>query len=359
MKRACSLLLMGLMLFSLPGCSWSGPEETRADGVFKIAMAPDMGGVNDKSFNQSAWEGLKEFAAEEKNVTITYTESKQPSDFSLILDKFSDEDFDLILGMGFSMNDSVYDSALVNLDKNYAIVDFSYGEDTPNNVTCIMFRAEESAFLTGYIAGKFTKTNKLGFIGGMKNHIIYQFDYGFRAGALLAAKELGKNIDVEVQYADSFSDSAKGKAIANSMFARGCDVLFHAAGGVGYGAIEAAKEQGKFIVGVDRDQSYLAPNTVLTSAMKNVGQAVKLLAKKAMSGESTGGTTFTFGIKEGCVGIPEPGNVLPCDIYDDAINLSQNIVESTIKIRNKALKIPDSEESYREFAEELKQVEIS
>lgn len=356
MKKICSICLISLMILNLSGCNWLGPEEVKNDGVFKIAMVPDMGGVNDKSFNQSAWEGLNELVSEEKNVTITYAEAKQPADFALNLDKFSDKDLDLIFGIGFSLSDDLYESAEVNLDKNYAIIDYSFGEKTPNNVTCVIFRSEEGSFLAGYIAGKTTTTNKLGFIGGMKNPIIYQFDYGFRAGALVAAKELGKTIDFEVQYADSFSDSAKGKAMANAMFARGCDIIFHAAGGVGYGAIEAAKEKNKLIVGVDRDQSYLAPNTILTSAMKNVGQAVKIVARKIMNGENPGGKTLTFGIKDGCVGIPEPGNVLSPEIYSDAINFSKNISDSTVKIKDKTLTIPCSEEAYQTFIEELNQI---
>lgn len=352
LKKLSSLLLISLNLLSLSACSWSSQDSAKDDNIFKIAMAPDIAGVNDNSFNQSAWEGLKEFQKEE-NATVSYAESKQPGDFSLNLDKLSDGNFDLIWGIGFSMVDAVYDSAVINLDKNYAIVDYSYGENTPNNVTCVMFRAEESAFLTGYIAGKTTKTNKLGFIGGMKNQIIYQFDYGFKAGTLFAARELNKHIEFETQYANSFTDVAKGKAIAHKMYSDGCDIILHAAGGVGYGAIEYAKDNNKLMVGVDRDQSYLAPNAILTSAMKNVGQAVKIVSKRIMNGEKLGGTTLTFGIKEGCVGIPEPGDVLSKEIYSDAINLSKNIVDSTIFFKGKHLNIPYDEQTYNKFVEEI------
>lgn len=353
LKKICALFFAISLSLILSACSWSSPEETKNDGIFKIAMAPDIGGVNDKSFNQSAWEGLKELANEE-NVSVTYSESKQPSDFTLNLDKLSDNDFDLIWGIGFSMVDAVYDSATVNLDKNYAIVDYSYGSDTPNNVTCILFRAEESAFLTGYIAGKTTQTNKIGFLGGLRNPIVCQFECGYKAGAMYAAKELKKDIEVEVQYADSFSDCAKGRAIANKMYSGGCDILIHAAGGVGYGAIEYAKDNGKLIIGVDRDQSYLAPENMLTSAMKNVGQAVKIVSKKIMKGEKLGGTTLTFGIKDGCVGIPEPGKAISPKVYDDAIKLSKNINDSILTSNNKKFTIPSDDKSYETFLNELK-----
>lgn len=352
MKKIYSLILITLIFFNFSACSFENKNDSKDDGTFKIAMAPDIAGVNDKSFSQSAWEGLKEFQ-EEENATVTYSEAKQPSDFALILDKFSDKDFDLIWGIGFSLVDAIYDTATINLDKNYAIVDYTYKENTPNNVTCVMFRSEESAFLTGYIAGKTTKTNKLGFIGGMKNYIVNQFDYGFKAGALYAAHELNKNIEFETQYADSFTDVAKGKAIAGKMYGDGCDIILHAAGGVGYGAIEYAKDNNKLIIGVDRDQSDLAPDNILTSAMKNVGQAVKIVSKRIMNGEKLGGTTLTFGIKDGCVGIPPAGKILSTEIYNDAIKLSHNITDSIVKFNGKELTIPYDESGFNKFIQDL------
>lgn len=348
MKKLFSFFALMLFIIGIPGCSWEDAKSVANDGVFKIAMVPDMGGVNDQSFNQSALEGLYELR-DETGAQISYVESKQFSDFALNLDKLSDGPSDLIIGVGNVLSDAIDEVSARNLDKNYVIVDYSFGEETKNNVTGIVFRAQEGAFLVGYIAGMTTKTNKVGFVGGIKNVIIDQFQYGFEAGVLVAAKERKVNIEVINQYAESFSDAAKGKAIASRMYAIDCDVVFHAAGGVGHGVIEAAKENNKLVIGVDRDQSYLAPENVLTSAVKNVGTAVKIVAKKLMDGQEIGGQNYEFGLKEHCVGIPENHKNMSQEVYDKAISLSKLVEEEKILV-------PYDEETFKIYKENLKAV---
>ena len=354
MKKIVSTLMAAFILvFSL--CSCSIDESTAAtDGVFKVVMATDLGGINDQSFNQSAWEGLQSFN-KNTGAQVSYLESKSTSDFYSSLDKLSDEDYDLIWGIGFAMSDSIEATAKLNLDKSYAIVDFSYGNETPNNVTGVVFRAEESSFLVGYIAGKTTKTNKVGFIGGIKGDVISQFEYGFTAGVNYASKELNKNIEVVSQYAESFTDSAKGKAIATKMYNDGCDIIFHAAGGVGYGVFEAAKGySGRYVIGVDRDQSYLAPENTLTSSLKLVGNAMELISKEAMDGKEIGGKTRSFGIKEKCVGLPEHNPNINPAVYSDAMKLSEKIGVGTINISEGEVTIPYNLETYKVFTEMIK-----
>ena len=295
---------------------------------FFTAMITDGGGVNDQSFQQSAWEGMKKFAAR-TNSKVRYVECPQTADFALNIDKLADEKTDLIWGIGFKTADTIELAAKTNPELNYAIVDFSFGEKTPENVTGVVFRAEESSFLVGYIAALTTKTNSVGFVGGIKGMVIEQFEYGYRAGVAYGAKQLGKNIDVKVQYAESFTDSAKGKAIAIKMF-DSCDVVFHAAGGAGVGVIEAAKESGKWAIGADMDQSDLAPNNVLTSAIKDVGTAIDLISTKAMNGENIGGKTFYFGIKEGCVGIPSDNPNIDKKVYSLAEQVCKKIADNQI-----------------------------
>lgn len=284
-------------------CSNGGNVSTTelSDNNFFTAMITDGGGVNDQSFQQSAWEGMKQLSQETGAVT-RYVECPQASDFLINMDKLADEKINLIWGTGYKLADIIELAAKTNPELNYAIADYSYGEKTLDNVTGVVFRSQESAFVVGYIAAMTTKSNCIGFIGGIQGLVIDQFEYGYRAGVAYAAKELGKNIAVKVQYAESFSDAAKGKAIAIKMFDE-CDVLFHAAGGTGVGVIEAAKETGKFVVGADMDQSYLAPNNVITSAIKDVGKAITIVSKLVMNGENIGGRTFSFGLKENCVRI--------------------------------------------------------
>jgi basic membrane protein A len=348
MKKIVALLLAVTMAASVTACgsnagttssaaasaaassaAESKAESTPAKKDFKIAMVTDTGGVNDQSFNQSAWEGLQKLSADTK-AAVKYSESKQESDYATNLDKAADDGNNLIWGIGFAMADAVVNSAKQNPDISYAIVDNSYGDKTPSNVTGVMFRAQEPSFLVGYIAAKTTKTGKVGFVGGMTGNIIDQFEYGYKAGVAYAAKELGKKITVDSQYAESFTDASKGKAIAQKMFSGGCDIVFHAAGGVGMGVIEAAKEANKFAIGVDRDQAYLAPKNVLTSALKLVNQAVELVSKEAIDGKEIGGKTYTYGLTEDAVGIPKEHTLMGDATYNAAIALESKIKDKTI-----------------------------
>jgi basic membrane protein A len=306
----------------------SKASSTAAKKDFKVAMVTDTGGVADQSFNQSAWEGLQKLK-KDTGTEVKYSESKQESDYATNLDKAADDGNNLIWGIGFAMAGAITNSAKQNPDISYAIIDNAY-DKTPSNVTGVVFRAQEPSFLVGYIAGKTTKTNKVGFVGGITGVVIDQFEYGYKAGVAYAAKELKKTITVDAQYAESFSDSAKGKAIANKMYSGGCDVVFHAAGGVGVGVIAAAKEANKYVIGVDRDQSSLAPKNVITSALKLVNQAVELVSKDAIAGKEIGGKTFTYGLTEDAVGIPTEHSLIGDATYNAAIALEAKIKDKTI-----------------------------
>lgn len=361
MKKAKSLLAMllaGTMALAAAGCGGSpsssaGAASEAASAAaseaagstaatedptggkgkgYKIHMVTDTGGVNDQSFNQSSWEGLQ---ALEKQIgaKVGYTESKQEADYATNLDKAVDADAQLIWGIGFAMADAVGAASKSNPDIHYAIVDNGYDAKTMgSNVTGVMFRAQEPSFLVGYIAGKTTKTNKVGFVGGIASDIISQFEFGYKAGVDYAAKELGKTITVQAQYAESFGDAAKGKSIANGMFSSGCDIVFHAAGGTGTGVIEAAKDagKGKYAIGVDRDQAYLAPENVLTSAIKKVHMAVESVSMDIINGKDVSGKTVEYGLTEDAVGIPEEHKLMGDDTYNAAMKVQEDIKSGKI-----------------------------
>lgn len=336
MKKGIALLMSTVIVMSaMVGCTskpnTSSIKQNTANKKYNVAMVTDTGGVSDQSFNQSSWEGLQQLS-KKKGAKISYLESKQESDYATNLDKLADSNNNLIWGIGFAMSDAVLNAAKANKDINYAIVDNSYGDKTPSNVAGVTFKAQESSFIVGYIAGKTTKTNRVGFVGGIKSPVIDQFQYGYQAGVLYAAKESGKPINVDVQYAESFSDASKGKAIAQKMFSSGDDIVFHASGGTGVGVIEAAKEANKFAIGVDRDQSYLAPNNVLTSALKLVNIAVEKVSEDAMNGSKIGGKTYTYGLKEGAVGIPTTNKNVSPAVYDAAIKLESKIKDGSIVV---------------------------
>ena len=315
----------------LVGCSSSA--DTNED-TFKIAMVTDVAGVNDQSFNQSAWEGLQK-AEKELGVEVSYRESNQESDYMTNIESLVDEDTDLIVGVGMKLASAVEESAKLYPEQKFVIVEEDLGVEF-KNVQSVLFNAQEAAYLVGLVAGKTTKTNDIGFIGGMQIPVIETFQYGFMAGV----KAANKDANIQVQYANSFTDQAKGKAIANQMYSNGADIVFTCGGDVGTGAIEAAKENGKYAIGVDRDQSDLAPENVLTSAIKRVDAGVFETVKSYVNGTFEGGTTTTYGLEENAVGVPDTTkNLVSQDILD--------LVEETItKLKNKEITVPKNEEEY-------------
>lgn len=330
-KKIATLAMATVVSASLlVGCS--GNNESASDDKITVAMITDVAGVNDQSFNQSAWEGLQR-AEKELGIEVKYLESKQDSDYATNIETLVDEDVDLILGVGMKLADAIKEGSELYPEQNFVLVD---EEIDAKNVKNILFKAEESAYLAGLIAGKTTKTNNVGFIGGMELPVIDTFKYGYMAGVKAANPEA----KVQAQYANSFTDQAKGKAIANQMYTNGADIVFTCGGDVGTGAIEAAKENGKFAIGVDRDQSDLAPQNVLTSAIKRVDAGVFETVKSYVNGTFEGGTTTTYGLEENAVGVPDTTkNLVSQDILD--------LVEETItKLKNKEITVPKNEEEY-------------
>lgn len=331
-KKLATLAMATVVSTSLlVGCS--GNNESAENDKITVAMITDVAGVNDQSFNQSAWEGLQR-AEKELGVEVKYLESKQDSDYATNIETLVDEDVDLILGVGMKLSDAIKEGSELYPDQNFVLVD----EELPgiDNVKSILFNAQESAYLAGLVAGKMTKTNNVGFIGGMELPVIDTFKYGFMAGV----KAANPNIKVQSQYANSFTDQAKGKAIANQMYSNGADIIFTAGGDVGTGAIEAAKENGKFAIGVDRDQSDLAPENVLTSAIKRVDVGVYETVKAFVDGTFEGGTTTVYGLEENAVGIPDTTkNLVSQEILD-------YVKEQTEKLQSGEIVAPKNEEEY-------------
>ena len=330
-KKIATLAMATVVSASLlVGCS--GNNESASDDKITVAMITDVAGVNDQSFNQSAWEGLQK-AEKELGIEVKYLESKQDSDYATNIETLVDEDVDLILGVGMKLADAIKEGSELYPDQNFVLVD---EEIDASNVKNILFKAEESAYLAGLIAGKTTKTNNVGFIGGMELPVIDTFKYGYMAGV----KAANPDAKVQAQYANSFTDQAKGKAIANQMYTNGADIVFTCGGDVGTGAIEAAKENNKYAIGVDRDQSDLAPENVLTSAIKRVDAGVFETVKSYVNGTFEGGTTTTYGLEENAVGVPDTTkNLVSQDILD--------LVEETItKLKNKEITVPKNEEEY-------------
>lgn len=323
----------------LTGCSaQKSTSESKYD--YKIAMVTSASGINDQSYNQLAWEGMQELSAK-YGIETNYIELNQLSDVYMDLDILADNGAGLLWSLGSESNDALTQAAKANPDLNYVIVDYAY-DVPPKNVTALQFRSAESSFLVGYIAAAVSKTGRVGFLGGLENEVIEQFEYGYRAGAIYGGKKYGKDIVIDTQYAETFSDAAKGRAITQRMKSDGCDVIFQAAGVTGQGMIEAAAEEGIWAIGVDRDQSYLAKDTVLTSALKNTDKGVMHLSEEYMSGKKIGGQNVIYGLKEGAVGIPEDHPNYSDEIYNEAMDIKDKIINGDIVP-------PGTKEEYADF----------
>ncbi len=300
----------------------------------KVEMVTDVGGVNDQSFNELSWAGMQVLGSEH-GYDVAYLESKQDSDYKTNLDKAVDDGSELVWGVGFLMGDAMLEAAETYPDVKFAIIDNTYA-DNPANLTGVAFKQEECSFAVGYIAARMSKAGKVGFIGGIDSEVMQQFEQGYYAGIEYANKEKGLSVTYEGQWTDSFSDAALGKSTAEKQIANGCDVIYHAAGGVGAGMIEACKEAGIWAIGVDQDQSFLAPDTVITSALKRVDQAIINISTGLLEGDLKGGENITLGAAEDAVGIAPTHDLLPDEIYNDALAVIEKIKEGEIVVPKSA-----------------------
>ncbi|MGV3081087.1 BMP family lipoprotein [Streptococcus dysgalactiae] len=345
-KKVMSLGLVSTALLTLGACG-NRSAQKEADNSLKVAMITNQTGIDDKSFNQSAWEGLQAWGKENnlsKGKGYDYFQSANESEFTTNLDSAVSSGYNLVFGIGFPLHDAVEKAATDNPDSQFAIVDDVI--EGKKNVASITFSDHEAAYLAGVVAAKTTKTKQVGFVGGMEGVVVKRFEKGFEAGV----KSVDDTIKVRVSYAGSFADAAKGKTIAAAQYAEGADVIYQAAGGTGAGVFNEAKSLNEkrdeadkvWVIGVDRDQSEdgkytskdgKSSNFVLTSSIKEVGQALVKVATKTAKGKFPGGQVTTFGLKEA-------GVTLTTDALSDetkaAVEAAKKaIIEGTVTVPEK------------------------
>lgn len=341
-KKIVTIAMAGIMTASfLTGCGSNTESTNNGSDKVTVAMVSDVAGINDQSYNQSAWEGL-ERAKKELGIEIKYLESQQDSDYATNVETLADEEVDLIIGVGSKLADTIKDAAENYPDQKFAIIDETYDE-IPSNVKSVLFESEQASYLVGLIAGKMSETKNVGFIGGLDIPVINTFKYGYMAGV----KAADANCEIQAQYANSFNDQAKGKAITNQMISKGADVVFTAAGDVGTGSMEAIKEANKYGIGVDRDQSDLAPQNILTSAIKRVDVGMYETVKELVEGKFQGGTSTTYGLEQNGIGIADTtSNLVPQDVLDF-------VNEKIEELKAGKISVPKTEEEYNEFIKSL------
>ena len=307
-KKLKILMLSATMLIGsigLAGCSKKDANVGNDANFTKVVLILDEGGVNDASFNQSAWEGALKAKKEHGNVDVSFIESKSENEYLSNVETAIDQEADLIIGVGFKLASVIDEAAKAYPNQKFAAIDCSYEEIQPN-VQPILFNEQQSGYITGLIAGKMTETNVLSFLGGMDVPSCSSFKVGFEKGV----KEVNPDATVLCQYANSFSDAAKGKAIAEQMILNNSDIIFSAAGGCNIGAIEAAKENNVKIIGVDMPSNHIAPDTIITSALKRVDVGVQSAIEDVISEQFQGGKVKIFDLSNNGVGY-ERTDLLP------------------------------------------------
>jgi basic membrane protein A len=283
------------------GGGGGGGGEEQAESI-KAGVVTDIGGLNDRSFNALANKGIKR-AESELGVETRVLISESNGDYVPNLTTLAQQQFDLIIPVGFLMADAVNTVASQLPDAQFAIVDFSAAllEDKPKNVQGLLFRENEAGYLAGYLAGLWAKDNDattVSTVGGQKIPPVDGYIAGFQAGA----KKAYPQVETLNGYSQDFVDQAKCKEIALDQIQRGSQVVFQVAGGCGLGALDAAQEEGVQGIGVDADQGYLGDH-ILTSALKKVDVAVFEAVKRAQEGTFKGGTDVTATVKNGGVGL--------------------------------------------------------
>ncbi len=328
MKKKGILVISILVTLSFLGSiAWAGGVKEEEKGTtgkkkFVMAMVTDQSGLGDQAFNDAAWEGLK-MAEKKFGIIKKVVESREQSQYVPNFSSLAEQKVDLIIGVGFLLKDAIKEVAPEYPNAHFALVD---GVVKAPNVACLLFKENQGAFLVGAIAAKMTKTGIVGFVGGMETPIVKKFEAGYRAGVMTA----NPKVKVLVSYAGTFKDPAKGEEMAIPEYNQGADIVFQVAGQTGLGVINAAKKMNKYVIGVDRDQHYLAPKNVITSMIKRVDIAVFNAAKMVVEGKFKGGI-YRYGIKEGGVDIaPSTSKMVPKDILDYVNKLKEMIKEGKI-----------------------------
>lgn len=337
-KKIGVVMVSAVMLVSLTACGGRNKPKN-PKGSYSIALETDVGGIDDKSFNQSAWEGLEKWGGENGLVKGThgynYYHSTNNSEFATNMNQSINDGFNLLIGVGFRFTPVINEIAPMNEKTDFILIDDKLeGHD---NVASVLFKDNESAYLAGVSAAMTTKTKKVGFIGGQESETISRYEDGFLAGV----KSISDDIKVSVQYVGSFGDAPKAKAQASAMYASGTDVIYHAAGDSGNGVfseaidrMNAGSDEKLWVIGVDKDQQddgkYADGSVTLISTLKRVDTVVQDLAKKGQSNKFPGGEVLSYGLQEGGVSLSE-GQVSP-KVKAAIKDAKENIIAGRIKM---------------------------
>ena len=315
-----------------------------AAGTIRVGQITDVGGIDDKSFNATAWLGIQR-AIEELGIEGRYLESQQQTDYIKNIQEFVTQKYDLIVTVGFLLGDATKEMAERHPDRKFAILDFNYEPPLPN-VLGMVFATDEAAFLAGYVAAGMTKTGTVATFGGLPIPPVTIFMEGFEAGVKYYNQVKGTRVRLlgwnsQTQrgvFAGNFESTDDGRRIAESFFDEGADIVMPVAGPVGLGSAAAARDRGAMIIGVDTDWYVSAPefgSTYLTSVVKRMDVAVYDVIKMVLEGRFKGGT-YVGTLANGGVDIApfhEYEDKVPAWLKAEVEQIRQKIINGEIDIR--------------------------
>ena len=289
-----------------------------------VTMVTDTAGIGDQNFNDLAKRGLDR-AVEELGVQGEVIESRDAAGYIPNLTQAAEQG-DLTVGVGFLLTEAITEVANQYPDDKFLLIDSV--SEAPN-VESVTFRENEGAFLSGVLAARMTKSNKLGVVGGVKIPPVIRYAVGFEAGA----KSANPDIEVVVAYADNFEDPALGKELTLAQFNQGVDIVFPVAGRTGIGSFDAAKElgEGYWVIAADTDQSQLGAEHQLAVSEKGVDTALFLTAQQVVDGTFEGGNR-SLGLAEDGVGLGNPNAAVPQEVLDEVAAYEQAIIDGTIVV---------------------------
>lgn len=310
------------------------PAEKAGSGV-RVGLVFDVGGKNDKSFNEAAWRGLQR-AETELGVQVQYIEPSEGADRESALRTLAARKVDLVIGVGFIFGPDLERLAKQFPDVKFAGIDYvpSEGVGELPNLAGLQFREHEGSFLVGAIAGLITQTKVVGFVGGMKIPLIRKFEAGYEAGV----RHVCPSCRVLSAYAGTepkaFADPSLGQDLASAQYGQAADVIYHAAGKTGDGVFAAARQRNARAIGVDSDQHDAAPCCVVTSMVKRVDVAVVDVVRSAIEDRFRGGV-HELGLAEQGVGfVADERNraLLPIEVVARVNKLREEIVAGAIQV---------------------------
>ena len=321
MKKKFSMLTIALAAsLGLVACGTGEGDKgttTNGEAKIKVGMMTDSGTIDDKSFNQGTWEGIKRYESENGTIEAQYIKpgGEATQDYLEAADNLLAKGNELIIAPGFKFEEAIGKLQAENPETKFVILDGEPEGGVAENSVAIYFAEQEAGFLAGIAAALETKTGKVGFIGGMVIPAVQKFGYGFVTGVAYANANLGTNVEVaDYLYNGTFNDVAGGQAQAGGMYDKGIDVVFVAAGGVGNGVIAEAKQRAEagddvYVIGVDVDQYEDGiisdgSSVILTSAIKRIDNAAYDKIDELVNGTFTGGQVITMDAKNDGVGLP-------------------------------------------------------